>query len=132
MALGATIFEKHTAVATEKYPVNAYSVTPDQVQKWLQSAANALTMIGETAKRYPAPAGEAQALRDLARGVFVKKPVAAGEMVKPENLFYAMPNVPGQLVAQDLSKYTEYVAIDPIGTNGPVMEANVKRSDPAA
>lgn len=129
IALGATLFEKHTAVPTEKYAVNAYSATPDQVRKWLQSAADTLTMIGEMDQRYPAPAGEAQALRDLARGVFVKKPVAAGEVVKPENLFYAMPNVPGQLVAQNLSKYTEYVAIDPIEPNGPVMETNVKRSE---
>jgi sialic acid synthase SpsE/mannose-6-phosphate isomerase-like protein (cupin superfamily) len=129
IALGATLFEKHTAVPTEKYAVNAYSAIPDQVREWLQSAADALTMIGEMSKRYPAPAGEAQALRDLARGVFVKKPVAAGEVVKPENLFYAMPNVPGQLVAQNLSKYTEYVAIDPIETNGPVMETNVKRNE---
>ena len=44
IALGATLFEKHVAVATEKYAVNAYSATPDQVRKWLQSAADALTM----------------------------------------------------------------------------------------
>jgi sialic acid synthase SpsE/mannose-6-phosphate isomerase-like protein (cupin superfamily) len=129
ISLGATLFEKHTAVATNKYTVNAYSATPDQVRHWLQSAANGLAMIGKMGKRYPAPAGEAQALRDLARGVFVKKPVAAGEVVKPENLFYAMPNVPGQLVAQNVSKYTEYLAKGPIAAGAPVMETNVTRNE---
>src|SRR5665213_750845 len=56
LALGATIFEKHTAVATEKYALNAYSADPDQVRKWLAAAASTLTMMGEMNKRYPAPA----------------------------------------------------------------------------
>jgi sialic acid synthase SpsE/mannose-6-phosphate isomerase-like protein (cupin superfamily) len=129
IALGATLFEKHTGVVTEKYAINGYSATPDQVRKWLQSAADALTMIGEMNKRYPAPAGEAQALRDLARGAFVKDSVAAGEVVNPKNLFYAMPNVTRQLVAQNFSKYTEFVAIDRIPANGAVMETNVTSRD---
>lgn len=129
VALGATIFEKHTGVATEKYAINAYSATPEQVHKWLQSASDALTMIGDSNQRYPAPAGEVQALRNLARGSFVKNAVAAGEVVKPENVFYAMPNVAGQLVAQDSSKYAEYVAIGEIPANGAVMKANVTSRD---
>jgi sialic acid synthase SpsE/mannose-6-phosphate isomerase-like protein (cupin superfamily) len=129
IGLGATLFEKHTGVVTEKYAINGYSATPDQVRKWLQSASDALTMIGERNKRYPAPAGEAQALRDLARGAFVNRPVAAGEVLKPEDLFYAMPNVPEQLVAQEMSKYTEYMTVSAIEKNGAVMAENVKAND---
>ena len=121
IAMGATMFEKHTAVATEKYAVNAYSATPDQVRTWLESAADAYRMIGNWDQRYPPPPGEVQALRDLARGVYVKEPVAAGEVIKPSNLFYAMPNMKEQVVAQDLSKYTEYVATKPIEGKGAVM-----------
>jgi sialic acid synthase SpsE/mannose-6-phosphate isomerase-like protein (cupin superfamily) len=129
VALGATIFEKHTGVATEKYAINAYSATPEQVQKWLQSASDALTMIGDINQRYPAPAGEVQALRNLARGAFVKNGVAAGEVVRPENVFYAMPSVAGQLVAQDSSKYAEYVAAGEIPANGAVMKSSVTSRD---
>jgi N-acetylneuraminate synthase len=129
IALGATLFEKHVAVPTAKYAVNAYSATPDQVRNWLQSASDALKMIGERGKRYPAPAGEAQALRDLARGAFAKEPIPAGTIVRAENLFYAMPNIKGQLVAQDVSKYTEYMAIETIPANGAVMSDNVKARD---
>jgi sialic acid synthase SpsE/mannose-6-phosphate isomerase-like protein (cupin superfamily) len=129
LALGATMFEKHVGVATEKYAVNSYSATPDQVRNWLQSAAQALTMIGEMDRRYKAPAAEAQALRELARGAFVKDAVAAGEGVNPENLFFALPNIAGQLVAQDFSKYTQYATIEGIAANGAVMQANVTSRD---
>jgi len=129
IALGASMFEKHAGLPTEKYSINAYSATPEQVRCWLQSATDALTMIGARDRRYPAPAGEAQALRDLARGAFVKTTVSAGEVVKPENVFFAMPNIEGQLVAQDFSKYTEFTAIEAIAANAAVMESNVTAKD---
>jgi sialic acid synthase SpsE/mannose-6-phosphate isomerase-like protein (cupin superfamily) len=129
LALGASMFEKHVGVATEKHTVNSYSATPSQVTNWLQSATEALVMIGEMELRYTPPAGEVQALRDLARGAFVKDAVAPGERVNPENLFFAMPNVAGQLVAQDCSKYTQYAAVEGIPANGAVMRANVTAID---
>jgi sialic acid synthase SpsE/D-lyxose ketol-isomerase len=129
IALGAVMFEKHTGVPTEKYALNAYSATPAQVRKWLESAADALTMIGDPLKRYPAPAGEQAALADLARGAFVRNSVAAGEAVSASNVFFAMPNVTGQLVAQDFSKYAEFVACNDIRGNGPLMRNQVKTSN---
>jgi sialic acid synthase SpsE/mannose-6-phosphate isomerase-like protein (cupin superfamily) len=132
MALGAVMFEKHVGVPTEKYALNAYSANPDQVRKWLQSAAEALTMIGDPEVRYPAPAGEQVALRDLARGAFVREAVGAGEIIRPSNVFYAMPNVKGQLVAQDFSKYTEYRAAQDIPVHGPVMSDEVTSCDTRA
>ena len=78
LAMGATLFEKHVGVPTEKYAINAYSATPKQVRRWLESAADAVKMMGDPEKRYPAPAGEQSALRDLARGAFVKAPVCEG------------------------------------------------------
>jgi sialic acid synthase SpsE/mannose-6-phosphate isomerase-like protein (cupin superfamily) len=129
LALGSTMFEKHVGLATEKYTVNSYSATPPQVSNWLQSAADALAMIGKTDHRYKAPAAEAQALRDLARGAFVKNAVAPEERVDPENVFFAMPNIAGQLVAQDFSKYTQYAAVEGIAANGAVMQTNVTAND---
>ncbi len=126
VALGAVMFEKHVGVPTEKYAINGYSATPQQVRKWLQSAADAMTMIGDPEKRYPAPPGEQLALSDLARGAFVRNPVAAGEAIRPSDVFYAMPNVKEQLVAQDFSKYTEFVAVQDIAANGPAMRDQVK------
>ena len=129
IALGATIFEKHATVATDKYGVNAYSVTPEQARRWLQSASEAYKMLGKFDVRYPAPPGEAHALGDLARGVFVKDPVEKGCVIKQSNVFYAMPRVEGQIVAHDMSKYTEHIAKKPIGSNGAVMRAEVEIRD---
>jgi mannose-6-phosphate isomerase-like protein (cupin superfamily) len=125
IALGAVMFEKHVGVPTEKYSINAYSATPGQVRKWLTSASEAFTMMGSLEKRYPAPSGEQAALRDLARGAFVKQSVQAGEVINHTNVFFAMPNVKGQLVAQDFSKYSEYVAKADIPSNGAVMSDGV-------
>ncbi|WP_109486751.1 N-acetylneuraminate synthase family protein [Occallatibacter savannae] len=125
IALGAVMFEKHVGVPTEKYAINAYSATPAQVRKWLESASDAMTMMGSMEKRYPAPPGEQAALRDLARGAFVRQAVKAGEVIDHANVFFAMPNVKDQLVAQDFSKYSEYVAKNNIAANGPVMTDEV-------
>lgn len=129
IALGATIFEKHAGLPTEKYALNAYSVSPEHARQWLQSAAEAYTMMGDSTKRYEAPEGEKQALRDLARGAFVREPVAAGQVIKHDNVFFAMPNVSGQLVAQDFGKYQEYKANVNIAADGAVMAADVDARD---
>jgi sialic acid synthase SpsE/mannose-6-phosphate isomerase-like protein (cupin superfamily) len=126
IAMGAVIFEKHVGLPTEDYALNAYSATPQQVHKWLQSANDAFTMIGDPQKRYPAPAGEQAALRELARGAFVKSSVTVGEVIHPSNVFFAMPNSKGQLVAQDFSKYSEYVACSDLSPNSAIMKENVK------
>jgi sialic acid synthase SpsE/mannose-6-phosphate isomerase-like protein (cupin superfamily) len=125
VALGATMFEKHVGVPTDRYALNSYSANPDQIHKWLQSASEALAMIGDPEKRYPAPAGEQMALRDLARGAFVRNPVAAGEVIRTSNVFFAMPNVKSQHVAQDFSKYTEFCALQDIPADGPIMSDQV-------
>ena len=65
-------------------------------------------------------------MRDLARGAFAKSSVAAGEPIQPSNVFLAMPNVDGQLVAQDFSKYSEYIATEGIPASGAIMRASVK------
>ena len=125
VAMGAVMFEKHVGVPSGKYALNAYSATPTQVRGWLESASEALTMIGDPEKRYPAPPGEQAALRDLARGAFVKNAVCAGQTIHPSNVFFAMPNMADQLVAQDFSKYCEYIAHKDIPANGAVMTGDV-------
>jgi len=125
IAMGATMFEKHVGIPTEKYALNSYSATPAQVRRWLESACEALVMIGSREVRYPAPPGEQAALRDLARGAFVREPVRAGETIQHSNVFFAMPNVKDQLVAQDFSKYSEYVALSNLPAHGAVMQGSV-------
>ena len=39
IAKGATVFEKHVALPTDKYAANAYSATPEQVRAAKQMSA---------------------------------------------------------------------------------------------
>src|SRR5690606_30024832 len=51
-AKGARLFERHVGIKTDKYPLNAYSSTPEQVTKWLAAWRYAKGMLG-AAERVP-------------------------------------------------------------------------------
>lgn len=121
IAKGATIFEKHVGVPTEKYHLNAYSATPEILNKWLKSAEIALSMCGKNLGRHTFSLKEKSDLRILYRGAFAKKRLKIGEILDQDNVFFAMPNVDGQLVANDFSKYTQYTCKKNIKANEPLM-----------
>lgn len=122
LAKGARIFEKHVAVKTDKYEINAYSATPEQVDHWLAAAQLAYSMCGVTGQRAKFSDKEMADLRQFKRGVFVKRAITKGERLRINDLYYAFPNVDGQLVANDISKYIYYTAKKAIAKNGPVMK----------
>jgi sialic acid synthase SpsE/mannose-6-phosphate isomerase-like protein (cupin superfamily) len=129
IGMGATLFEKHVGLPTESIKLNAYSADPGQVRAWLQSAADAFSMCGTETERYPFTALEVQTLRDLQRGVFAKKDIQKGERLEASNVFCAIPNTHNQLVANDLSKYTDFVAKEPIPAAAPVLSTQLKTCD---
>jgi sialic acid synthase SpsE/quercetin dioxygenase-like cupin family protein len=129
IGMGATLFEKHVGVPTDTIKLNAYSATPEQVRLWLQSASEAYAMYGNDAQRYPFTELEVKTLRDLQRGVFARRDIAKGERVELSNTFLAIPSEPGQIVANDMSKYSEYVAAEPIPARGPAFASKLQTSD---
>ena len=121
VAKGAQLFEKHVAVPTEKYAINAYSATPEQIRKWLESARDAFTMCGVKGRRKDIFEKEIADIEPLQRGAFALRSIKQGEKIKPDDLFVAMPNTKGQLIAKHLSKYTEFRAKKDIEPNQPLM-----------
>ncbi|HVW20898.1 MAG TPA: N-acetylneuraminate synthase family protein [Opitutaceae bacterium] len=109
-AKGATIFEKHVGVPTESHPLNLYSANPAQVRRWLEAAAEAMAMAGKTDGRHPISEKERATLGELRRGVFARRPIAEGAVLAGDDVFFALPSTPGQLVANDWSKYMEFRA----------------------
>jgi sialic acid synthase SpsE len=107
---GALLFEKHVAVPTAAYPANAYSASPAEAGKWLEAAADAQAMCGTAGKRRPIQAKELADIEPLYRGVFASRDIKKGEKITEKNIFLAMPNSHGQLLAKQLSKYSEYYA----------------------
>ena len=123
---GASVFEKHVALKTPKYGINAYSATPENVRAWLEAAQEAFDMCGLEGQRYAGSEKERFDLRGLQRGVFVKRQLNAQEKVDGSCVFYAIPNFEGQLVANDMSKYSEMIAGVDLPANQAVMKKDVK------
>ena len=129
IAKGAKIFEKHVAVETVEFPKNAYSATPDQISKWLKSAHLAFKMCGVSNERAEFSKKELADLRQFKRGVFASKRIEKRDVIDLSSVFYAFPNQDDQLLANDMSKYTEYVAKKDIYVNEPILSVDVERTE---
>jgi sialic acid synthase SpsE/mannose-6-phosphate isomerase-like protein (cupin superfamily) len=126
---GARIFEKHVGINTETVQLNKYSATPEQLVKWLESARQAFIMCGKEGDRYQFTRKETDDLMSLRRGVFARGPIQKGEKIDDSNTYYAIPNIKGQVLANDISKYKSYFAETDIEKDGPVYFKNVKLID---
>ena len=127
VAKGAEIFEKHVDVKSDKYEINAYSATPNLVERWLQAAKEAYEICGTMDKRASFSEKELADIRQFQRGAFANCDIQKGERVDVINTFFAFPNQVGQILANDMSKYTIFTALKDIVRNSPVMEENVNR-----
>jgi len=129
IAKGAKIFEKHVAVITEEYPKNAYSATPSQISQWLRSAQNAFAICGVVGERAKFSKKELDDLRQFKRGVFAAKDMKKGNIINKAEIFYAFPNQDDQLLANDISKYTEYILKRDINIFEPICSTDVERTE---
>lgn len=127
VAKGASIFEKHVGLPSDKAKLNEYSAAPAQVARWLAAAAEAFDMCGVSNQRAPFTEKELGSLFALRRGAFAKRRIAKGDDIKPADVMLAIPTVPGQVTANDLSKYTQLTAAADIEVNQPVMGGAVTR-----
>ena len=110
IAKGARVFERHVGVETEEYPLNAYSSSPQQIKSWLESAVKAYKMCGISDARRIISEKEASDLIGLKRGVFCKRKIKKGEKITRDDIMFAIPNQDGQLLANDFSKYIDFIA----------------------
>ena len=118
---GAVVFERHVGVKTKKYNINAYSSTPSQIKKWLSSAKEALNMCTTKDSRREFSEKELSDLQGLKRGVFAQEHIKKGERIDKSNTYLAIPNIEHQLLANDMSKYTEFIANRNFNQNEPLM-----------
>ena len=96
IAKGAQLYERHVGLATDKYKLNAYSSTPDQIASWIYSAQDAIGRCGPQ-NRAPSSTVEQQSLHTLRRGVFASRDIAKGEIVTRDDVFFAIPIPKGGL-----------------------------------
>jgi sialic acid synthase SpsE/mannose-6-phosphate isomerase-like protein (cupin superfamily) len=125
IALGAQLFEKHVGVGE----LNAYSANPEQVRNWLLSAQQGFAMMGFDGQRVPVTETELTTLNSLRRAVFAKSDLKPGQALQAEHFYLAIPSQPGQLLANDLSKYKQFELTQPIKANQPIMFDSLTVSD---
>ena len=126
---GALILERHVGVPTEKYALNAYSSSPEQVARWIEAALESRRMCGVTGERAPFTAGEIKDLRALRRGVFAREAIKAGEVIGSDKIFLAIPTMPRQYTANGLSKYVELRANTDIAARAAIDHENTASTD---
>ncbi len=130
VAKGARMFERHVGVETKDIMLNAYSSTPEQVDKWLTAYTRARVICGAD-QRPPSPDVETESIDSLRRGVFSKKTIKSGSVVKREDIYFAMPYLEGQLESgrwptQGLDSIKATTNIEP---NAPLMMEQVDLPD---
>jgi sialic acid synthase SpsE/mannose-6-phosphate isomerase-like protein (cupin superfamily) len=128
-AKGATSFERHVGVPTDRYNLNAYSSTPSQIAAWIEAALSALRMCGVAGVRSQATPLETRELHALRRGVFLRRAVKAGESITLNDVFFAIPTVEGQWTANDFSKYVQFQSTTDINSGEAALFVNTTRAD---
>jgi len=105
---GASIFEKHIGIISNKYKLNKYSITPDKFEEWIINLQKAEKMLGNYDKKIYSD--EIKTIEKLSRGVYAKKYVRKNEKLDSSNIYFAFPKQKGQLSSQDLKKNTTIIS----------------------
>lgn len=133
IAKGAKILERHVGLPTETISLNAYSMNPDQADKWVKSALEAkeICKMKKETERYISQA-EIDSLNSLMRGVYLKHNVKKGTELKREDVFFAMPNHDKQMTSGEFFEGVvaskDYKANEELHETKPVTDTNLARS----
>jgi N-acetylneuraminate synthase len=106
-AKGARTFERHIDIDVDGIPVSPYCSQPHQVDTWFKSFKKAKEMCGgsSTERRF-VPLKESEYLDALVRGVYAKRDLPEGYMIKHENnnddFYLAIPLQKGQISVREL------------------------------
>ena len=98
VAKGAKMFERHVGIENEKYKLNKYSSTPEQVKHWIQKKIKADLLLGAKDERV-SRSEERASLLELQRGIFFARDLKKGTQIGRKDVFFAMPASSGQRVS---------------------------------
>jgi N-acetylneuraminate synthase len=120
-AKGARTFERHIDTPMDGYEMQIYNSTPEQFDIWFKAYHKAIEMCGGSAEQKRRNSErEIKYLDALVRGVFARKDIPKGYVVKKEEFeeyFYlAVPLHKGQLSVREIK-------------NGEIFISNVKKDE---
>jgi sialic acid synthase SpsE/quercetin dioxygenase-like cupin family protein len=120
VARGAMILERHVGIETADVPLNAYSLDPEETERWVRHALRAWTACGFGRSRV-AVAGERASLLSLRRGVYARRTIPAGATLTRDDVYLAMPCLEGQFHAGKLHEIVgSFTAMQDIHPNAPI------------
>ena len=91
IAKGSKILERHVGLPTDTIKLNAYSMNPEQADRWVAAAEDAKLICGMKKKDKYVSQAELDSLTSLMRGVYLKRDVKEGDELTREDVFFAMP-----------------------------------------
>jgi sialic acid synthase SpsE len=105
-AKGARTFERHIDIDDGR-PVSPYCSLPSQIDSWFRAYTRAKTMCGGSGEtRRNITDAEAKYLNSLVRGVYAKRDLPAGHIIRQESLgediYLAIPLQKGQISCREL------------------------------
>ena len=123
-AKGARTWERHVDIDYEGVPVSPYCSLPEQVDEWFKAFRKAQEMCGPpgVAKRRP-PEKEIAYLDGLVRGVYARRPLAAGTALTANDLYLAVPLQQGQISCRELM--SGEVLLNAVEPDQPIMFTNI-------
>lgn len=121
LAKGAVIFERHVGFPTNSIKLNAYSMNPEQVERWIEAYLTAKTILGEEIRNHTEE--EQDSLLSLKRGVFLKRAIKRGSFIGESDVYFAMPCKAGQVTSGEFGKVrARYTASKDYKTNEGLFE----------
>jgi sialic acid synthase SpsE len=124
IGMGAQLFEKHVGLETEKYNLNKYSASPQMVNNWLISAKKTYEILGDKKNIFKKNIKELISLNSLKRGIFAKRNIKKGTIMRKNDFYLAFPPEEKQILADDVSKYNQIISKKKIKKDKALTEKN--------
>lgn len=90
VGVGANLFERHVGIPTKKIQLNKYSMNPKQTESWITNLLNAKKTLKNQNNKIITNT-ETDSIKNLQRGVFLKKSIKKGQMIKYDDIYFAFP-----------------------------------------
>ncbi len=128
VACGAKIFERHVGIACNESQLNAYSSSPEQVERWVKSILSAQLMCGNTFGDKIIAVDEQQSLHSLMRGVYANHDLHKGQLLTKDKVFFALPCEKNQITSGEFKE--NILCENDYTKNAPITE-KIKESSSA-
>lgn len=133
VAKGARIMERHVGLPTETITLNAYSMNPEQADRWVQAVQNSkkICTMQKEGEKYISQE-EIDSLNSLMRGVYVKRDVKEGEELGFGDVFFAMPCHEKQMTSGEfydgVVAHRDYKKNEELHETKPITNINIMRN----